>query len=149
MPASQTGFTQEHLADITDLSARHIANRERGVNPSFEDLSTLVKDLGVSFDAIFDPADEQMEADIQEIVGLYRACPEQGQRLIWASTRAMEPQLSADPAPIQSAPASETVMPPPDQPFAAQPPAQNTPMLLSLLSHPSAYRPLLRSQRYS
>ena len=53
------------MADITDLSTRHIANIEKGdVNPSFEVLSTLVKALGVSFDAIFDPADEQTEADI-------------------------------------------------------------------------------------
>ncbi|MBD5085101.1 MAG: helix-turn-helix transcriptional regulator [Clostridiales bacterium] len=82
------------MADITDLSARHIANIEKGdVNPSFEVLSTLVKALGVSFDAIFDPADEQTEADIQEIAGLYRACPEQGRRLILASTRAMAHEL--------------------------------------------------------
>lgn len=88
------GFTQEQLADITGLSSRHIANVEKGdVNPSFEVLSTLVKALGVSFDAIFDPADEQTEADIQEIAGLYRACPEQGRRIILASTRAMAHEL--------------------------------------------------------
>ena len=87
-------FTQEQLADLTGLSARHIANIEKGdVNPSFEVLSTLVKTLGVSFDAIFDPADEQVEAEIQELAGLYRACPEQGQRLILASTRAMAHEL--------------------------------------------------------
>ena len=87
-------FTQEQLADLTGLSARHIANIEKGdVNPSFEVLSTLVRSLGVSFDAIFDPADEQVEAEIQEIVGLYRACPEQGQRLILASIRAMAHEL--------------------------------------------------------
>ena len=87
-------FTQEQLADLTGLSARHIANIEKGdVNPSFEVLSTLVKTLGVSFDSIFDPADEQVEAEIQELAGLYRACPEQGQRLILASTRAMAHEL--------------------------------------------------------
>ena len=88
------GFTQDQLSEITGLSARHIANVEKGdVNPSFEVLSTLVKALGVSFDAIFDPANEQTEADIQEIAGLYRACPEQGRRLILASTRAMAHEL--------------------------------------------------------
>ena len=87
-------FTQEQLASLTGLSARHIAKIEKGeVNPSFEVLSTLVKALGVSFDAIFDPADEQVEAEIQEITGLYRACPEQGRRLILASTRAMAHEL--------------------------------------------------------
>ena len=87
-------FTQEQLADLTGLSARHIAKIEKGdVNPSFEVLSTLVKTLGVSFDAIFDPATEQVEAEIQEIAGLYRACPEQGRWLILASTRAMAHEL--------------------------------------------------------
>ena len=87
-------FTQEQLADLTGLSARHIANIEKGdVNPSFEVLSTLVKTLGVSFDSIFDPSNEQVEAEIQEIAGLYRACPEQGRRLILASVRAMAREL--------------------------------------------------------
>ena len=87
-------LTQERLAEASGLSARHIAKIEKGaVNPSFEALLTLVKTLGVSFDSIFDPADEQIEAEIQEIVGLYRACPEQGQRLILASTRAMAHEL--------------------------------------------------------
>ena len=87
-------LTQERLAELSGLSARHIANIEKGdVNPSFEALRTLVKTLGVSFDSIFDPADEQVEAEIQEIAGLYRACPEQGQRLILASTRAMAHEL--------------------------------------------------------
>ena len=87
-------LTQERLADLSGLSARHIANIEKGdVNPSFEAIRTLVKILGVSFDAIFDPATEQVEAEIQEIIGLYRACPEQGQRLILAAIRAMAHEL--------------------------------------------------------
>ena len=87
-------LTQERLAELSGLSARHIANIEKGdVNPSFEALRTLVKTLGVSFDSIFDPPEEQVEAEIQEIAGLYRACPKQGQRLILASTRAMAHEL--------------------------------------------------------
>lgn len=83
-------LTQEQLAERAGLSTRHIAKIEKGeVNPSFEVLSTLVKTLGVSFDAIFDPASEQVEAELQEIAGLYRACPEQGRRLIIAAIRAM------------------------------------------------------------
>ena len=45
------------------------------------------------FDAIFNPADEQSEREIQEIAGLYRACPEQVRRLILASIRAMSYEL--------------------------------------------------------
>ncbi len=90
-------FTQEQLASITGLSTRHIANIEKGdVNPSFEVLSTLVKALGVSFDSIFDPGDERVEAEIQEIAGLYRVCPEQGRRLILAAVRAMTNELISE-----------------------------------------------------
>ena len=87
-------LTQERLAELSGRSARHIAKIEKGeVNLSFEALSTLVKALGVSFDSIFDPASEQVEAELQEIAGLYRACPEQGQRLILAAIRAMAKEM--------------------------------------------------------
>ena len=90
----ERGYTQEQLAELTKLSTRHIASIEKGeANPSFEVLYTITTVLGVSFDAIFNSADEQMEREIQEIIGLYRARPEQGRRLILASTRAMVQEL--------------------------------------------------------
>ena len=80
---------------MTKLSTRHIAGIEKGeANPSFEVLYTITTVLGVSFDVIFNPADEQVEREIQEITGLYRACPEQGRRLILASIRAMVHELT-------------------------------------------------------
>ena len=89
--------TQERLAELSGVSARHIAKIEKGdVNPSFEVLSTLVKTLGVSFDAIFDPASEQVEAEIQEVAGLYRACPEQERRLMLAVIRTMLRELMGE-----------------------------------------------------
>ena len=82
------------MAELTNLSTRHIAGIEKGeANPSFEVLYTITTVLGTSFDAIFNPADEQVEREIQEISGLYRACPEQGRRLILVSTRAMAQEL--------------------------------------------------------
>jgi transcriptional regulator with XRE-family HTH domain len=90
-------LTQERLAELSGVSARHIAKIEKGdVNPSFEVLSTLVKTLGVSFDAIFDPASEQVEAEIQEVAGLYRACPEQERRLMLAVIRTMLRELMGE-----------------------------------------------------
>ena len=90
----ERGYTQEQLAEMTKLSTRHIAGIEKGeANPSFEVLYTIVTVLGVSFDAIFNPADEQMGREIQEIAGLYQACPKQGRRLILASTRALAHEL--------------------------------------------------------
>ena len=90
----ERGYTQEQLAELTKLSTRHIAGIEKGeANPSFEVLYTITIVLGTSFDAIFNPADEQVEREVQEITGLYRACPEQGRRLILASTRVMAQEL--------------------------------------------------------
>ena len=90
----ERGYTQEQLAELTNLSTRHIAGIEKGeANPSFEVLYTITTALGTSFDAIFNPADKQVEREVQEITGLYRACPEQGRRLILASTRAMVQEL--------------------------------------------------------
>ncbi len=90
----ERGYTQERLAELTKLSIRHIAGIEKGeANPSFEVLYTITTALGVSFDAIFNPADKQVEREIQEITGLYRACPEQGRRLILVATRAMMNEL--------------------------------------------------------
>lgn len=90
----ERGYTQERLAELTKLSTRHIAGIEKGeANPSFEVLYTIITALGTSFDAIFNPADEQFEREIQEIAGLYRACPEQGRRLVLAAVRAMVNEL--------------------------------------------------------
>lgn len=93
----ERGYTQEQLAKLTKLSTRHIAGIEKGeANPSFEVLYTIISVLATSFDAIFNPADKQAEREIQEIAGLYRACPEQGQRLILVSTRAMVQELMGE-----------------------------------------------------
>lgn len=78
------------MAELTKLSIRHITDIEKGeANPSFEVLYANITVLGTSFDAVFNPADEQAEREIQEIAGLYRAWPKQGRRIILAANRAM------------------------------------------------------------
>ena len=91
----ERGYTQEQLAELTKLSTRHIAGIEKGeANASFEVLHTITTALGTSFDAIFNPAVEQVEREVQEVSGLYRACPEQGRRLVLAAVRAMVNELT-------------------------------------------------------
>ena len=91
----ERGYTQEYLAELTKLSTRHIASIEKGeANPSFEVLYTIITALGTSFDAIFNLADEQVEREVQEVSGLYRACPEQGRRLVLAAVHAMANELT-------------------------------------------------------
>lgn len=87
-------WSQQKLSDVSGLAVRTISRIERGVmNPSFEVLATLVDVLGISFDFLFTSPDEQ-DTDLQEMIGLYRACPEQGRRLILASTRALVHELT-------------------------------------------------------
>lgn len=87
-------WSQQKLSDVSGLAVRTISRIERGVmNPSFEVLAALVDVLGISFDFLFTSPDEQ-DTDFQEMIGLYRACPEQGRRLILASTRALVHELT-------------------------------------------------------
>ncbi len=87
-------WSQQDLSDVSGLAVRTISRIERGLmNPSFEVLTTLVDVLGISFDFLFASADDQ-DTDLQEMIGLYRVCPEQGRRLILASTRAMVHELT-------------------------------------------------------
>ena len=86
-------WSQQKLSDISGLAVRTISRIERGVmNPSFEVLATLVDVLGISFDFLFTSPNDQ-DTDLQEMIGLYRARPKQGRRLILASTRAMVHEL--------------------------------------------------------
>ena len=90
-------LTQQKLSDISGLAVRTISKIERGkMNPSYEVLSILVSVLGISFDSLFTSTDDQTEADIQEIAGLYRACPEHGRRLILATVRALVNELTGE-----------------------------------------------------
>ena len=73
----ERGYTQERLAELIKLPTRHIAGIGKGeANPSFEVLYTIITVLVTSFDALFNPVNEQVEREIQEVAGLYRACSE-------------------------------------------------------------------------
>lgn len=86
-------WSQQKLSDVSGLAVRTISRIERGLmNPSYEVLAVLVNVLDISFDSLFTSPDDQ-DTDLQEMIGLYRACPKQGQRLILASTRAMVHEL--------------------------------------------------------
>ena len=79
---------------MSGVSVRHIAKIEKGViNPSFDILEKLITALGTSFDAFYNPASDKEAAELQEIVGLYKACPPSGKRLIAATARALVNEL--------------------------------------------------------
>ena len=88
------GFTQERLSDVSGVSVRHIEKNKKGdVNPSFDIMEKLITALGTSFDAFYNPASDKETKDLQEIIGLYKACPSSGKRLIAATARALANEL--------------------------------------------------------
>jgi len=83
------GFTQDELSAASGVSVRHIAKIEKGVmNSSFEILVQLVSVLGVSLDSLIEPACLD-DGDVQELLQLYRACPEEERPLVKATLRTM------------------------------------------------------------
>ena len=76
-------MTQQKLSDASGIAVRTISKIERGLmNPSFEVLAAQVSVLGTSFDSLFTSCDGGETEGVQELVGLYRLCPANKQRLI-------------------------------------------------------------------
>lgn len=87
-------LSQQKVADKSGLALRTVSRIERGLmNPSFEVLSTLASALGTSIKNLLTYPEDDQDADIQELLDLYRTCPKQERRLILASTRALVHEL--------------------------------------------------------
>ena len=90
----ERSMSQQSVADKSGLALRTVSRIERGLmNPSFEVLSTLASALGTSLKNLLTYPDEDNDADIQELLALYRTCPKQEQRLILAVARTMTREL--------------------------------------------------------
>ena len=90
----ERNMSQQSVADKSGLALRTVSRIERGLmNPSFEVLSTLASALGTSLKNLLTYPEEDNDADTQELLDLYRACPKQEQRLILAVTRTMTREL--------------------------------------------------------
>lgn len=94
------GFTQRRLSEASGITERCISKVELGeMNPSFITISRLLSTMGAtSFDALFNPSDEQLTSELQEIEGIYRSCSGNGRRLILATIRALGNELSTSEA---------------------------------------------------
>lgn len=93
---NQREMTQETLSDLSGVSVRHIGKIENGeINPSFEVLLSLVTTLKISFDTLFYQDEAQDQKNINELGSLYRACPEQGQRVMLSAARAIAREYDA------------------------------------------------------
>lgn len=87
-------MSQQKVADKSGLALRTVSRIERGLmNPSFEVLSTLAAALETSLKNLLSSPDNEDNADVQELVELYRNCSQTGQRLILASVRTIVCEL--------------------------------------------------------
>ncbi len=88
------GLTQQQLADLSQVSLKHIQLIEKGVkNPSFEILRAVVRVLDISLDALIysgSDADEQAAAEWKQT---YLSCPPAARGALLNATRGLSNEL--------------------------------------------------------
>ena len=87
-------LTQEELAEQSGVSARHIANIEKGrINPSYEVLATLKKRLGFSGESLFHPDLSTQDEEINQFIGKYLACSEHDRKILIGTLNCLADEL--------------------------------------------------------
>lgn len=90
----ECNLTQQELADQTNIGLRHIQNIEKGkINPSYEILSTLIKRLRLSPDALFYPNTSTTNENIKHLLGKFLACTEDEQQILLRTLDCMAEEL--------------------------------------------------------
>ena len=88
------GLTQQQLADLSQVSLKHIQLIEKGVkNPSFEVLRAVVRVSDISLDALIysgSDADEQAAAEWKQT---YLSCPPAARGALLNATRGLSNEL--------------------------------------------------------
>ena len=88
------GLTQQQLADLSQVSLKHIQLIEKGVkNPSFEILRAVVRVVDISLDALIysgSDADEQAAAEWKQT---YLSCPPAARGALLNATRGLSNEL--------------------------------------------------------
>ena len=88
------GLTQQQLADLSQVSLKHIQLIEKGTkNPSFEVLRAVVRVLDISLDALIysgSDADEQAAAEWKQT---YLSCPPAARGALLNATRGLSNEL--------------------------------------------------------
>ena len=83
-------LTQAQLSALCGISTRHIANIEKGVmNPTFEVLLKLIRQLSISADALFCPDLQEREKRIKIITSSLALCTDEDQEIIVKTVQCM------------------------------------------------------------
>ena len=87
-------LTQEELAEQTGVSARHIANIEKGkINPSYEVLTTLKSRLGFSGESLLHPDLSAQDEELNLFIGKYLACSEHDRKILIGTLNCLADKL--------------------------------------------------------
>ena len=80
---TNSGLTQQQLADQCHRGLRHIQNIESGLaNPSYEVLSDIIHRLGISADVLFFPDIEKQEKEVRHLLNKFAACTEDERQIL-------------------------------------------------------------------
>ncbi len=91
---TNSGLTQQELADQCHRGHRHIQNIESGLaNPSFEVLSDIIHRLGLSADTLFFPDITKQEEETRYLLNKLAACAEDERQIILKTLDCMVEQF--------------------------------------------------------
>ena len=91
---TDSGLTQQELADQISRGLRHIQNFEAGlVNPSYEMLSDIIHRLGMSADSLFFSDIAKLEEDNRHLLNKFAACTEEERQFLLKTVDCMVEQF--------------------------------------------------------
>lgn len=92
---NEAKLTQEQLADLRNVSIKHIAGIEKGQkNPSFEILLALSKVLKLSLDELIVSGMSEEEKACKQLAVSYMSCPPAVRNTLLKSTQSLASELS-------------------------------------------------------
>ena len=93
----EKGLTQAQLAETAGVSLRTIIAIEKGDrNPTFEVLSTIIHELGISADQVFYPDAAPLTAEQDQFIRELLDCDEKTQRVVVATLKSLILALRQD-----------------------------------------------------
>lgn len=86
----EKGLTREQLAEIINITPRYLMSIENeNKKPSYNVLFRLIRQLGISSDAIFYPETLKADNQVDQLVRLLHLCDERELRIANATIKAL------------------------------------------------------------
>lgn len=84
------GLTREQLAEIINITPRYLMSIENeSKKPSYDLLFRLIRELGISADAIFYPENQQSNTEVDRLIRLLYMCDDRELKIATATIQAL------------------------------------------------------------